>query len=154
MPPSAFISMLAGAAQECMRRTGIPASITLAQAALESGWGASVRGNNLFGIKADKSWTGRTVDVDTHEFIKSQRVAIVDKFRAYDSYADSMVDHGRFLLANPRYRECFKETTGMGWAAALQKAGYATDPQYAQKLQATIRARNLAFYDQLTTVAK
>lgn len=149
MPPSAFISMLAGAAQECMRRTGIPASITLAQAALESGWGASVRGNNLFGIKADKSWTGRTVAIDTHEVIKGQRVAIVDKFRAYDSYAESMVDHGRFLLANPRYRECFKETTGAGWATALQAAGYATDPDYAKKLIAIMRGRNLGFYDQV-----
>jgi len=154
MPPSAFISMLAQAAQECMRRTGIPASITLAQAALESGWGAAVRGNNLFGIKADKSWTGPTVSFATTEHLDGRDVHLTDKFRKYDSYVESMVDHGRFLLANPRYRSCFKETTGMGWATALQKAGYATDPEYAKKLQATIRARNLAFYDQLTPGAK
>lgn len=154
MPPSAFISMLAGAAQACQRKTGIPASITLAQAALESGWGNYVRGSNLFGIKADRSWKGRTVDVATHEVIRGVRVAVTDKFRAYDSYADSMVDHGLFLLKNPRYAACFKETTGYGWARALQAAGYATDPEYAAKLQATIRARNLAFYDQLPVVAK
>jgi flagellum-specific peptidoglycan hydrolase FlgJ len=66
MPPSAFIGMLAQAAQDCQRKTGIPASITLAQAALESGPGArSALGNNLFGIKADKSWTGPTVNFRT-----------------------------------------------------------------------------------------
>lgn len=154
MPPSAFIGMLAGSAQECMRRTGIPASITLAQAALESAWGARALGNNLFGIKADKSWTGPTVSFETTEHLGGKDVHLTDKFRAYSSYAESMVDHGRFLLANQRYAACFRETTGMGWAAALQKAGYATDPDYATKLQATIRARNLAFYDQLTPGAK
>jgi flagellar rod assembly protein/muramidase FlgJ len=154
MPPSAFIGMLAGAAQACQRKTGIPASITLAQAALESAWGAHALGNNLFGIKADKSWTGPTVDIATHEFIKGERAAMTDKFRRYDSFADSMVDHGLFLLKNPRYAACFKETTGMGWARALQAAGYATDPDYAKKLQDTIRARNLQFYDQLTPGAK
>lgn len=154
MPPSAFIGMLAGAAQACQRKTGIPASITLAQAALESGWGARALGNNLFGIKADKSWTGRTVSFATTEHLAGKDVHLTDKFRAYDSYADSMVDHGQFLLKNPRYAACFKETTGMGWASALQKAGYATDPDYAKKLQDTIRARNLQFYDQLTPGSK
>lgn len=149
MPPSAFLGMLAGAAQDCMRKTGIPASITLAQAALESGWGSRAPGHNLFGIKADRSWAGATVDIPTHEVVHGQSVAVTDKFRAYDSYAESMVDHARFLLSNPRYAPCFKEETGLGWASALQKAGYATDPDYAAKLQATIRARNLQFYDQL-----
>ena len=150
MPPSAFIGMLAGAAQACQKRTGIPASITLAQAALESGWGARAPGNNLFGIKADKSWTGPTVDVPTHEVIRGERIAVTDKFRKYASFAESMADHAQFLLKNPRYAPCFKETSGMGWATALQKAGYATDPDYAKKLQDTIRARNLQFYDQVT----
>lgn len=150
MPPSAFIGMLAQAAQDCQRRTGIPASITLAQAALESAWGARAIGNNLFGIKADASWDGPTVDVPTHEVIHGKRIAITDKFRKYTSYAESMVDHAQFLLKNDRYATCFKETTGMGWARALQDAGYATDPDYAKKLQSIIRDRNLAFYDQVT----
>lgn len=154
MPPSAFIGMLAGAAQACQRKTGIPASITLAQAALESGWGSRAPGNNLFGIKADRSWTGPTVSFATTEHLGGKNVGLTDKFRAYSSYAESMVDHAGFLLANPRYAACFKETTGFGWASALQKAGYATDPDYAKKLQDTIRARNLAFYDQLPEVTK
>jgi flagellum-specific peptidoglycan hydrolase FlgJ len=149
MPPSAFLGMLAGAAQACQRKTGIPASITLAQAALESSWGARAPGNNLFGIKADAGWAGPTVDVPTHEVEHGQRIAITAKFRKYESFAESMVDHGRFLRANPRYAACFREVDGAGWARALQACGYATDPDYAAKLQDIIRGRNLAFYDQV-----
>ena len=87
MPPSAFLALMVGPAQACQRATGIPASFTLAQAALESGWGARCPGNNLFGIKADKAWKGPTVDVPTHEVVKGQRVAITGNvFRgSYDS---------------------------------------------------------------------
>lgn len=154
MPPSAFLGMLAQAAQDCQRRTGIPASITLAQAALESGWGQRAIGNNLFGIKADRSWTGPTVSFPTTEHLSGKDVHLTDKFRRYSSWLESMVDHARFLLANPRYAPCFKQTTGIGWASALQAAGYATDPDYADKLIATIKARNLQFYDQLPPGAK
>lgn len=150
MPPSAFIGMLADAAQACQRRTGIPASITLAQAALESGWGERAPGNNLFGIKADHGWTGPTVDVPTHEVVHGERIAVACAFRRYTSFAESMVDHAQFLLKNPRYAPCFKERDGAGWARALQAVGYATDPDYAAKLQGIMRSRNLAFYDQVT----
>ncbi|WP_323141274.1 glycoside hydrolase family 73 protein [Massilia phyllosphaerae] len=149
MPPSAFIGMLAGFAQDCQRRTGIPASITLAQAALESSWGARAPGNNLFGIKADKSWTGPTVTFQTTEHLAGQIVKMPDAFRRYDSWLASMIDHAQFLLKNPRYRDCFKQIDGAGWARALQAAGYATDPEYANKLIAIMRVRNLAFYDQV-----
>lgn len=150
MPPSAFISMLAGAAQACQKRTGIPASITLAQAALESSWGSRAPGNNLFGIKADRGWTGPTVDVPTHEVINGKRLAITCPFRRYSSYAESMLDHAQFLLKNQRYAPCFKEVDGKGWARQLQACGYATDPDYANKLIDIMRGRNLAFYDQVT----
>ncbi|MFS2027053.1 glycoside hydrolase family 73 protein [Massilia sp. CT11-137] len=149
MPPSAFIGMLAQAAQDCQRKTGIPASVILAQAALESSWGARAIGNNLFGIKADKSWTGTTVTFGTHEHLNDKSVAMPDKFRRYSSWLESMVDHAQFLLKNPRYAACFKETTGPGWARALQAAGYATDPDYAKKLIDIMRFRNLAFYDEV-----
>jgi flagellar protein FlgJ len=151
MPPSAFIGMLAQAAQDCQRKTGIPASITLAQAALESGWGAQAAGNNLFGIKADRSWKGPTIDFRTTEHFDGKDVKLTDRFRRYSSWLDSMVDHAQFLLKNERYAPCFKETTGPGWARQLQACGYATDPDYAKKLQDIIRSRNLAFYDQVTS---
>lgn len=151
MPPSAFLALMVGPAQACQRATGIPASFTLAQAALESGWGARCPGNNLFGIKADKAWKGPTVDVDTHEVIKGQRVAITDKFRAYPSWAACMLDHAAFFKANPRYRDCFKQTTGEGWARAVAAAGYATDPNYAKLLIDVMGnrpgGRNMAQYD-------
>jgi flagellum-specific peptidoglycan hydrolase FlgJ len=150
MPPSAFIGMLAQAAQDCQRRTGIPASITLAQAALESSWGARAPGSNLFGIKADHSWAGPTLDVPTHEVTRGERIAITDKFRKYESFAESMLDHAQFLLKNQRYAPCFKERDGAGWARQLQACGYATDPDYATKLQDIMRGRNLAFYDQVS----
>jgi flagellar protein FlgJ len=150
MPPSAFIGMLAQAAQDCQRKTGIPASITLAQAALESSWGARAIGNNLFGIKADRSWTGPTVSFATTEHLGGKDVGLVDKFRRYSSWLDSMIDHAQFLLKNPRYAPCFKETTGPGWARALQACEYATDPDYAKKLIDIMRGRNLTFYDQVT----
>lgn len=147
MPPTSFIVMLLAAAQACQRATGIPASFTIAQAALESSWGSRVRGNNLFGIKADRSWKGKTVDVPTHEVIKGTRVAMVEKFRAYETWADCLTDRARFLRANPRYAACFKETTGEGWARAVAAAGYATDPAYADKLIAVMRGRKMAQYD-------
>jgi flagellar protein FlgJ len=149
MPPSAFIGMLAQSAQDCQRKSGIPASITLAQAALESSWGARALGNNLFGIKADKSWSGPTVSYLTTEHLVGKDVKLTDRFRAYDSWLASMVDHAQFLLKNPRYVKCFKQTDGANWARELQVAGYATDPDYAKKLIDIMRGRNLAFYDQV-----
>jgi flagellum-specific peptidoglycan hydrolase FlgJ len=148
MPPSAFLGMLAGFAQDCQRKTGIPASITLAQAALESSWGARAIGNNLFGIKADKSWTGPTVSFQTTEHLDGKDVHPVLVFRRYSSWLESMVDHAQFLLHNDRYKPCFKETTGPGWARALGAAGYATDPNYTKKLLDIISGRTLTFYDQ------
>ena len=147
MPPSAFIAMLLPSAQACHRQHGIPASITLAQAALESGWGVRAPGNNLFGIKADKAWKGKTVDVPTHEFVAGRRVAMVARFRAYATLGDSILDRATFLRANERYADCFREATGEAWARALQRAGYATDPKYADTLIAVMRGRNMAQYD-------
>lgn len=147
MTPSEFIAEILPAARVCQRTAGIPISFTIAQAALESGWGSRVRGNNLFGIKADKSWTGPTVDVPTHEVVDGKRIAITDKFRAYNSWADCLQDRAQFFFRNPRYAKCFRETTGAGWARAVAAAGYATDPGYADSLIAIIRCRNLQQYD-------
>jgi flagellar protein FlgJ len=153
MPPTSFIAMLLAAARECHRVTGIPVSFTLAQAALESSWGQRAPGNNLFGVKADSSWKGKAVDVPTHEVIHGSSVPMMAKFRAYDSWAECMVDHARFFKVNPRYAPCFRETTGEGWARAAAAAGYATDPDYAKKLIAVMRGRNMAQYDLAPRVA-
>src|SRR4051812_32453234 len=115
MPPSAFLNLLVLSAQDCQRRTSVPASLTLAQAALESGWGARAPGNNLFGIKADRAWKGKTTKFTTTEHLSGKDVVIVDRFRAYDSWLDSMVDHADYFRKNPRYAACFREKTGEGW---------------------------------------
>lgn len=153
MTPQAFLDQLLPGAQACQRQFGIPASFTLAQAALESSWGSRAPGNNLFGVKADKAWRGATVDVPTHEVVGGKSIPVTCKFRAYADWAACVADHAAFLKANPRYAACFRETTGERWARAVAAAGYATDPQYADKMIATIRARNLARFDQVKGAA-
>ena len=147
MIPQAFFDQILSGALACQQQTGIPASFTMAQAALESSWGERAPGHNLFGIKADAGWHGPTVDVPTHEFIKGQRIAVTCKFRAYSDFAASLLDHAAFFKANPRYAACFRETTGEGWARAVAAAGYATDPDYAAKITSVIRAHNLGRFD-------
>lgn len=149
MKPQDFLNLLVPAAQACQRATGVPASLTLAQAALESGWGARAPGNNLFGIKADAAWKGATVSFPTTEYIKGVKKSLTLTFRAYPDWAGSMIDHADFFRKNPRYAACFKETTGQGWARAVAKAGYATDPNYAASLIAVMDGRNMTKYDVL-----
>lgn len=152
MKPDEFIAMLAGPAQECQKAHGIPASFTLAQAALESAWGASKLANiglNLFGVKADKSWAGPTCMMMTAEYRNGQRVMEQAKWRAYANWEECLNDHAAFFRKNPRYAACFKQTTGEGWAKAVAAAGYATDPEYADKLIRTMRARKLARFDKV-----
>jgi len=148
--PAEFIDQMLPGARQCQRTAGIPASFTIAQAALESGWGSRVRGNNLFGIKADTSWKGPTVDVPTHEVVRGERIAIVDKFRAYPSWAACILDRAQFFLRNPRYARCFAEHTGAGWARAVAAAGYATDPNYADTLVKIMDGRRLQRLDTLS----
>jgi flagellar protein FlgJ len=147
MTPADFLDQLMVAARTCQRTAGIPTSFTLAQAALESSWGARAPGNNLFGVKADPSWKGPTVDIATHEVVDGKPVAITAKFRAYPSWSDCLVDHAQFFLQNPRYAPCFREKTGEGWARAVAAAHYATDPGYADKLISIIRGRDLGRFD-------
>lgn len=147
MTPAAFIAELLPAALSCQYAYGIPASFTLAQAALESGWGERALGRNLFGIKPGPKWTGATVLIDTHEVVNGARIATKCPFRAYASWLDCMGDRASFFRDNPRYRKCFAERTGEGWARAAAAAGYATDPNYADKLISIMRGRNLCQYD-------
>ena len=129
---------------EQMQRYNIPASITLAQGVFESGAGRSelaVRGNNHFGIKCN-GWTGRKTYHDDDEDNEC--------FRAYYSAYESYEDHSRFLVNSPRYRQLFslKKTDYKGWAKGLKAAGYATNPQYANKLIEIIQLYKLYQYDE------
>lgn len=147
MSPDDFISAISPAAKASARTTKIPPSFTVAQAALESAWGAHCPGFNLFGIKDDPSWTGPVTTQITHEFIGGRTIEIQAKFRAYSDWMGSITDHAQFLLANPRYRPAFAYTTGILFAHAVAAAGYATDPQYAAKISSIIRAHGLSSLD-------
>ncbi|GAB1386123.1 flagellar assembly peptidoglycan hydrolase FlgJ [Melaminivora sp.] len=143
-----FVQGHSAAAEQVARESGIPASFMLGQAGHETGWGKSeIRtrdgGNsfNLFGIKAGRGWTGKVAEVTTTEYIDGQPRKVTAKFRAYDSYADSFRDFARLMTDNPRYEKALSKThSAQAWAAELQKAGYATDPQYAAKLSRAIQS--------------
>ncbi|MEQ5840252.1 flagellar rod assembly protein/muramidase FlgJ [Paraburkholderia acidicola] len=138
----AFVDKLAAPAQAASAATGIPARFIIGQAALESGWGKSeIRktdgssSHNVFGIKATKDWTGKTVSTLTTEYVNGQPQRVVEKFRAYDSYEDAMTDYANLLKANPRYAQVLNSSHDVaGFAHGMQRAGYATDPHYAKKL--------------------
>lgn len=140
--PQAFVDRLLPDAHAAEAATGVPARFILGQAALESGWGRheirSAGGqpsHNLFGIKASRNWTGKTVDVMTTEYVDGVPKKMVQKFRAYDSYADAFKDWAQLMTANPRYRKVLEAgRDAAGFANGLQQAGYATDPRYAEKL--------------------
>ena len=130
-----FLAAMTPVAKEVAEDLGISHKIVLAQAALESGWGSKVKGNNLMGIKSHGETGG--VDVVTHEIVNGKKVKITDSFRQYDSPEDSIRGYGKFLKANSRYKYFLRAGAESEDAqlSALQTSGYATDPMYAQKLK-------------------
>lgn len=150
MTPDQFIAAIAPAAKTSMSRTGIPASFTIAEAALESGWGKSrlaIDGHNLFGVKADASWHGDVLTMNTRECIKGQWVMVQARWRKYADWLACIDDHAAFLLTNARYREAFTCRNVTAFTQAVAAAGYATDPDYAGKILAVIRAHALTAFD-------
>lgn len=140
----AYIERYKDVAKDNMTRTGIPASITLGQAILESGAGTgplSVQANNHFGIKCHKEWTGPS--------IKYTDDAENECFRKYDDPSLSFKDHSYFLTSRPRYAELFefKKDDYKSWAYGLKAAGYATDTKYPDKLIGLIERYQLGKYD-------
>ena len=139
-----YIKQYAPIAVEQMKLHKIPASITLAQGLLESGAGQSQlarKSNNHFGIKCHNTWKGRRVYHDDD--------ARGECFRAYRNPRDSYEDHSKFLKSGARYAFLFKLkiTDYKGWARGLKKAGYATDPSYANRLITIIEDYELYKYD-------
>jgi flagellar protein FlgJ len=143
----AFVQRLLPHAEAASADSGIPARFMLGQAALETGWGAheiraadGSNSHNLFGIKAGTSWHGKTAQVTTTEYVNGVAQKQVDSFRAYDSYADAFRDYANLLRGNARYQNVVGQgQDAAGFAQGLQQAGYATDPNYAQKLISVIR---------------
>jgi flagellar protein FlgJ len=143
--PREFVGKVWPHAVEAGRATGIPGHFIVAQAALESGWGKGEprhtdgrASHNLFNIKAGHGWSGDTVEVVTTEYAKGAPQKQVERFRAYRSYAEAFADYANVLKSNPRYAKVIGQQDGAGFARALQQAGYATDPMYADKLARVI----------------
>ena len=134
---AAFTARLAPLMQQAAQQLGVSPRILLAQAAIETGWGRSVVGNNLFGIKAGSSWSGAQVTAPTHEYENGQMVAISDSFRAYPSYQASVQDFVALVKNSPRYQAALgKGDDANGYARALLSGGWATDIDYVKKLEA------------------
>lgn len=134
-----------------MYRTGIPASITLAQGLHESNYGTSklaLEANNHFGIKCKSYWTGKTYYYKDDDYNKNGQLT-ESCFRAYNSDLDSYIDRSNFLFQTDRYAILFKfdKTDYSSWAYGLKQCGYATDEGYAQKLIQKIQKFNLQVYD-------
>ncbi len=147
LPPTAreFVARVWPHAVEASRATGIPAQFMVAQAALETGWGrAEPRladgrpSNNLFGIKAGRNWNGAVAESQTTEYVEGVAQRQVERFRAYGSYAESFRDYANLLTSSPRYAGVVGTQNSTAFAQGLQRAGYATDPQYAEKLSRII----------------
>lgn len=152
-PQEAFVASIAQAARESQRASGVPASVTIAQASLETYWGSSRLARdakNYFGIKAkEKPGSAGVVWLDVWEVIGGTNVHRREPFRAYASVADSFTDHGRFFLENPRYaRAVAAKDDARRFAQEIHRAGYATDPAYSNKLIALMDRYNLFRFDQ------
>jgi LysM repeat protein len=148
----AFIFRMVEGARESQRVTGVPASVTIAQAILETYWGSSFlarEANNYFGIKAHtRPGPAGVVWIDAWEVLNGENVVVPEPFRKYNSAAESLVDHGKFFLENGRYRTALQATNDpREFARRINAAGYATDPAYAPKLITYMDRYNLYQYD-------
>lgn len=141
-----FVSRLSIPAQVASKESGISHQLIVAQAALESGWGQreiptadGKQSFNLFGIKAGSSWSGPTTDITTTEYTNGVAKKVQASFRVYGSYVEAIADYVKLLTNNPRYARVTAAGTPEQAAHALQAAGYATDPNYADKLVSVIQ---------------
>lgn len=136
-----FVARMGASAQTASAASGVPAPLILAQAALESGWGKreikaddGTQSFNLFGIKADRNWKGAVVETTTTEYVDGEPQRVRAKFRAYASYDEAFTDYANFITRNPRYANVLATNDPAAAAHGLQRAGYATDPEYGAKL--------------------
>jgi peptidoglycan hydrolase FlgJ len=148
--PEAFVAEIWPHAQRAAAELGVCPRALVAQAALETGWGRhTIRGGNghdapnLFGIKTGSRWQGESVKRNTTEYVDGTPQRENAAFRAYRSIADSFADYVSLLKNSPRYAAALGQSSARAFAGALQRAGYATDPQYAAKLSAIVEGPTL-----------
>ena len=145
--PKDFVSALIKPAQKVQQKLGVPFEVVIAQAALETGWGQKIikdqhgdSSNNFFNIKADSRWAGDKVTKDTLEFEQGAMIKKAEPFRMYQTLSDSVDDYIHFLSNSERYQDALQKSNNVEhFLQGLQKAGYATDPQYADKIIGTLK---------------
>ncbi|CFQ36539.1 flagellar assembly peptidoglycan hydrolase FlgJ [Yersinia bercovieri] len=144
--PGNFVARMSIPAQIASQQSGIPHQLIMAQAALESGWGQreiptadGKTSYNVFGIKAGSNWDGPVSEITTTEYEQGVATKTKARFRVYGSYVEAVSDYVKLLTQNPRYANVAAAQSPEQGAHALQQAGYATDPQYAQKLVSVIQ---------------
>jgi flagellar protein FlgJ len=150
--PRDFVEKLWPLAQSAADRIGVAPEVILSQAALETGWGKYVLKTadggssfNLFNIKADPGWQGQHVNVDATEYRDGKALTESSQFRIYESYRESFDDYVQFLQTQPRYREALQYADDAeAFVEQLHKAGYATDPHYADKIKRIMNGETLA----------
>jgi len=150
--PESFVRQLWSMAEKAAQKIGVSPEVILSQAALETGWGKHIiakqgdtSSHNLFNIKADSRWDGDSTTIGTVEYREGVAVKEQAKFRVYDSYQDSFNDYIDFLQTQPRYQEALKNTADPeAFIEGLHKAGYATDPAYADKIKRIMNSDTLA----------
>lgn len=153
MTQKEFIAKIAPFATKDMKETNIAASLTIAQAALESAWGCSgltAKANNLFGIKG--SGTAGSCTMPTTEYVKGKPIKVDAAFRAYKNWGESISDHSKLIMNGVSWdKNLYKGVVGKRGAdaaRAIAAAGYATDPKYAEKLISIMNEWNLYQYDE------
>jgi flagellar protein FlgJ len=148
--PKAFVAAVWDHAAKAGKELGVAPHALVAQAALESGWGKheiklpdGSTSHNVFGIKAGADWQGKTAATTTTEYVNGVPQTRVARFRAYDSYDEAFQDYAHLLKTSPRYANALQAADANQFAAALQRAGYATDPAYATKLSRVMASSTL-----------
>lgn len=147
-----FINLVKDGAIKAQQKYGICASLTMAQAALETGWGEHAPGNNMFGIKWNEGCGYGKQLLSTKEFISGIWRTIKDYFRAYESLADSLYDHAMFLVENSRYKNLLGVKDYKVACRLIKEDGYATAPDYTQQLIQIIEENNLNRFDNIQPV--
>lgn len=134
-----FIKAVSDGAFEVSRKYGLNPFVTMAQAALETGWGKHAPGNMYFGIKAGSSWTGKKQLLWTTEYINGRRVKVQDWFRAYDTPAESFEDYARLITSRSWFKNALQyQHDELKYITEIQKGGYATDPNYVTKIMSIV----------------
>ncbi|MFO1395725.1 MAG: flagellar assembly peptidoglycan hydrolase FlgJ [Burkholderiales bacterium] len=144
---SDFVATMRPYAEKAAQALGVPVHYLVAQAGLETGWGkhqprvvGGAPSHNLFGIKAGADWKGAVAESETTEYVNGKAVRTVQRFRAYATPQEAFADFAQVLGGSGRYAAALKAGTADGYAAQMQRAGYATDPAYGAKLARTIKS--------------